>query len=73
MSVVPHPSPPGLLGMQHGGHYGQVGGAAAPVDAHMQRQRLLAQLNESTWQRIGNPTKPQLSCRELTLHSRIPK
>lgn len=39
--------------MQHGGHYGQVGGAAAPVDAHIQRQRLLAQLNESTWQRIG--------------------
>lgn len=53
MSVVPHPSPPGLLSMQHGGHYGQVGGAAAPVDAHIQRQRLLAQLNESTWQRIG--------------------
>ena len=39
--------------MQHGGHYAQVGGGAAPVDAQMQRQRLLAQLNESTWQRIG--------------------
>ena len=38
--------------MQPGGHFGQINGAA-PVDAHMQRQRLLAQLNESTWQRIG--------------------
>jgi hypothetical protein len=34
------------------GAYAQIGGAA-PVDAHLQRQRLLAQLNESTWQRIG--------------------
>lgn len=52
MALVPHPSPPGVLGMQPGGHFGQINGAA-PVDAHMQRQRLLAQLNESTWQRIG--------------------
>jgi len=52
MSLVPHPSPPGVLGLPHGGHFAQVNGAA-PVDAHMQRQRLLAQLNESTWQRIG--------------------
>ncbi|KAJ9603072.1 glucose repression mediator protein [Cladophialophora chaetospira] len=53
MALVPHPSPPGVLGMQPGGHFGQINGAA-PVDAHMQRQRLLAQLNESTWQRIGS-------------------
>ena len=38
--------------MQQGGQYAHVGGAG-PVDAHLQRQRLLAQLNESTWQRIG--------------------
>lgn len=52
MALVPHPSPPGVLGLHQGGHFGQMNGAA-PVDAHMQRQRLLAQLNESTWQRIG--------------------
>ena len=52
MSLVPHPSPPGVLGLPPGGHFAQINGAA-PVDAHMQRQRLLAQLNESTWQRIG--------------------
>ena len=52
MALVAHPSPPGVLGMQGGAHFGQINGAA-PVDAHMQRQRLLAQLNESTWQRIG--------------------
>lgn len=52
MALVPHPSPPGVLGLQPGAHFGQINGAA-PVDAHMQRQRLLAQLNESTWQRIG--------------------
>lgn len=40
------------MSMQHGGHYAQVNGANA-VDAQIQRQRLLAQLNESTWQRIG--------------------
>jgi tetratricopeptide (TPR) repeat protein len=38
--------------MQPGAHFGQMNGAA-PVDAHMQRQRLLATLNESTWQKIG--------------------
>lgn len=43
------------MALQVPGPYGQVGGGA-PVDAHLQRQRLLAQLNESTWQRIG----PQL-------------
>ncbi len=51
MALVPHPSPPGVLGLQPP-HLGQYNGAA-PVDAHMQRQRLLSQLNESTWQRIG--------------------
>jgi len=40
------------MAMQHGGHFAQLNGAA-PVDAHVQRQRLLAQLNETTWQRIG--------------------
>lgn len=40
------------MALQPGGPYAPVGGAA-PVDAHLQRQRLLAQLNESTWQRIG--------------------
>lgn len=39
--------------MQHAGHYAQINGASAPVDAHAQRQRILAQLNETTWQRIG--------------------
>ncbi|KEF57442.1 glucose repression mediator protein [Exophiala aquamarina CBS 119918] len=53
MALVPHPSPPGVLGLQHGAHFGQINGAA-PVDAHTQRQRLLGQLNESTWQRIGS-------------------
>ncbi|EXJ57830.1 uncharacterized protein A1O5_12388 [Cladophialophora psammophila CBS 110553] len=53
MALVPHPSPPGVIGLQPGPHFGQINGAA-PVDAHMQRQRLLAQLNESTWQRIGS-------------------
>ncbi|KAL6247968.1 glucose repression mediator protein [Rhinocladiella similis] len=52
MALVPHPSPPGVLGLQPP-HLGQYNGAA-PVDAHMQRQRLLSQLNESTWQRIGS-------------------
>ena len=40
------------MAMQHGGHFAQINGAA-PVDAHVQRQRMLAQLNETTWQRIG--------------------
>lgn len=39
--------------MQHAGHFAQVNGVAGQVDAHGQRQRHLAQLNESTWQRIG--------------------
>ncbi|KAK4935282.1 glucose repression mediator protein [Elasticomyces elasticus] len=52
MALVTHPSPPGVLGLQPP-HLGQYNGAA-PVDAHMQRQRLLSQLNESTWQRIGS-------------------
>lgn len=55
MALVPHPSPPGVLGLQPP-HLGQYNGAA-PVDAHMQRQRLLSQLNESTWQRIGEPKR----------------
>ncbi|RMZ75660.1 hypothetical protein DV737_g5192, partial [Chaetothyriales sp. CBS 132003] len=54
MSLVPHPSPPGLLAMQQGGQQYGHAAAAVPVDAHVQRQRLLAQLNESTWQRIGS-------------------
>ncbi|KAK5944586.1 glucose repression mediator protein [Knufia obscura] len=42
------------MAMPHaGGHFGQINGAA-PVDAHIQRQRMLANLNETTWQRIGN-------------------
>ncbi|KAJ9651904.1 glucose repression mediator protein [Neophaeococcomyces mojaviensis] len=41
------------MAMPHTGHFAQVNGGA-PVDAHVQRQRLLAQLNESTWQRIGS-------------------
>lgn len=38
--------------MAHVTQYQQVNGVAA-VDAHMQRQRMLANLNETTWQRIG--------------------
>jgi general transcriptional corepressor CYC8 len=41
------------MALQPGGPYAHVPAGAAPVDAHLQRQRLLAQLNESTWQRIG--------------------
>jgi len=51
MSLIqPFASP--VMAMPHTGHFAQVNGGA-PVDAHVQRQRLLAQLNESTWQRIG--------------------
>ncbi|KAK6377282.1 glucose repression mediator protein [Lithohypha guttulata] len=41
------------MAMQHAGHFAQINGAG-PVDAHVQRQRMLTQLNETTWQRIGN-------------------
>ena len=41
-----------MMPIQHVAHYAP-GAGATPVDAHHQRQRLLAQLNESTWQRIG--------------------
>lgn len=41
------------MAMQHAQHFGQVNGAGPNVDAHVQRQRMLAQLNETTWQRIG--------------------
>lgn len=41
------------MALSHGGHFGQLNGVAAPVDAFVQRQRMLTNLNETTWQRIG--------------------
>ena len=41
------------MALSHGGHFSQLNGVAAPVDAFVQRQRMLANLNETTWQRIG--------------------
>jgi hypothetical protein len=55
MALIAHPSPSGIVPLQHVSHFAPAA-AAAPVDAHTQRQRLLNQLNESTWQRIGNST-----------------
>lgn len=70
MALVAHPSPPNVIGMQPGGHYGQLNGAA-PVDAHTQRQRLLGQLNESTWQRIGKLQQSLISMHLLIFKHRL--